>query len=313
MTSTDSAVRFLRPERRAVREIVTPEGVVLTVDLAEHGERATAFLLDLFFWLCGSAAVVLSLLLLVRYGLNGTVAISVFLFVSFVIRNFYFIYFELAWQGLTPGKRIVGIRVIDRQGGPLLPASIVARNLVREIETFVPLGVLITVSASGGAAIPWERLALGAWLACFLALIFFNRDRMRAGDLIAGTIVVAMPRQRLLQDLVERRATFVFTEPQLKAYGAFELQVLEDILRRPDAADTAQMLAEVRTKIARKIGWREPVTDADTPRFLRDFYAAQRAYLERQQLFGRKRADKHDVPEAPKLDVPGSRPGRKRE
>jgi uncharacterized RDD family membrane protein YckC len=304
MTSADSTVRFLRLERRSVRHIVTPEGIVLAVDLAERGERATAFLLDLFFWLCGSVAVVLSLLLLVRYGLNGTIALSVFLFVTFVIRNFYFIYFELAWQGSTPGKRIVGIRVIDRHGGPLLPASVVARNLVREIETFVPLGVLISVSASGGAAIPWERVALGAWLICFLALIFFNRDRMRAGDLIAGTIVVAMPRQRLLQDLVERRASFVFTESQLKAYGAFELQVLEDILRRPDAP-TAQMLTDVRAKIARKIAWREPVTDRDTPRFLRDFYAAQRAYLERQQLLGRKRADKYDVAEISKPGAPG--------
>ena len=40
---------------------------------------------------------------------------------------------------------------------------------------------------------------------------------------------------------------------------------------------------------------REPLAEADRLRFLRDFYTAQRAFLEREQLFGRRRADKHDT------------------
>jgi uncharacterized RDD family membrane protein YckC len=103
------------------------------------------------------------------------------------VRNLYFIHFELSWYGATPGKRIVGIRVIDRRGGPLLPSAVIARNLTREVEIFIPLGVLISASAAAKSG-AWEYLVLGAWLACFAGLIFFNRDRMRAGDLIAGTV-----------------------------------------------------------------------------------------------------------------------------
>jgi uncharacterized RDD family membrane protein YckC len=225
-------------------------------------------------------------------GVSGTLAIAVLLFTAFVVRNLYFIHFELSWYGATPGKRIVGIRVIDRHGGPLLPSAVIARNLTREVEIFIPLGVLVSAAAARSSG-QWEYILLAGWLCCFIALIFFNRDRMRAGDLIAGTLVIALPRKRLLGDLVERTARFIFTERQLQAYGALELQVLEEILRRPDAPETPALLHDVCDRICRKIEWKEPVPDAETQVFLRDFYTAQRAYLEREQLFGRPRADKY--------------------
>ena len=151
VSSVEAATRLLRGHARATREIVTPEGVTLTVELAEHGERATAFMIDLFFWFCASVLVVLTAVILAARGwVNFVLALSIMMFVSFVIRNFYFIHFELAWRGMTPGKRIVGIRVIDRHGGPLLPSAIVARNFAREIEMFIPLGLLMT---HGGGAV----------------------------------------------------------------------------------------------------------------------------------------------------------------
>ena len=52
------------------------------------------------------------------------------------------------------------------------------------------------------------------------------------------------------------------------------------------------LLADVRDRICRKISWSQPLPPADTALFLRDFYTAQRAFLEREQLFGRPRADK---------------------
>ena len=295
MSSMQSATGFLRGRARAQREIVTPEGVTLSVELAEYGERATAFMLDVFFWLCGTILVVLTFLVLARWGVSMVFAVSLLLFLTFVVRDCYFIYFELSWRGMTPGKRIVGIRVIDRHGGPLMPSAIVARNFTREIEMFIPISTLVVVSQTNTAAVPWERLLLAIWLLSFVALVFFNRDRMRAGDLIAGTIVIVLPRQRLLADLIEPAATvFKFSDRQLRAYGALELQVLEDLLRRPDAPGVPLILGEVCGKICRKIAWAEPVPAAERLRFLRDFYTAQRAFLEREQLFGRRRADKHD-------------------
>src|SRR5262249_32832383 len=200
-------------------------------------------------------------------------------FIAFVVRNLYFVWFELAWRGATPGKRLVGLRVIDRAGGPLLPSALVARNLTREIETFIPLGVLLT---AGGAA-DWWTLAVALWMLFFAALPLINRDRMRGGDLIAGTLVISLPKRVLSNDLVERKARFSFTDQQLRAYGAFELQVLEELLRRPVTPQSMPLLNEVCDKICRKIGATMPVP-ADVMPFLREFYTAERAYLEREQL-----------------------------
>ena len=60
------------------------------------------------------------------------------------------------------------------------------------------------------------------------------------------------------------------------------------------------MLDEVCDKICRKIGWTDPLPRRDVIAFLRDFYTAERAFLEREQLYGKARPDKY------------TRPGRKR-
>jgi uncharacterized RDD family membrane protein YckC len=292
----EQASLFLEGASRNRREIVTPEGVPLPVEIATFGERATAFALDWFIQILATVLVYLFIIFaffgsLGALGKNGgAVIVAILLLLAFLIRNVYFIHFELAWQGATPGKRAVGLRVIDRRGGPLLPTAVIARNLTREVEIFMPLGVLMS-PASGSAV--WENLSLAAWLLAFAFLPLFNRDRLRGGDLIAGTMVVVLPRRVLLGDLVERSARYHFTDRQLDAYGAFELQVLEELLRRPHAPDAERLRREVCDKISRKIGWRYPVPDADALSFLVDFYTAERAYLEREQLFGKPRTDKH--------------------
>jgi uncharacterized RDD family membrane protein YckC len=291
MTSTDVTDRLLRRSWRQRREIVTPEGVPLAVELAEFTERAIALLIDILIWFGASVAMVFALGYFTAQGLSWIVLVGVLKLVSFLLRILYFVHFELSARGATPGKRIVGIRVTDRRGGPLLPTAVIARNLTRELEVFVPIIVLL--SASGGAAGGhWGSLLLLAWLGIFLALMFFNRDRMRAGDLIAGTLVIKVPRQRLLGDLVEARARFVFTDQQLMAYGKRELQVLEDLLRRPNERESRELLHDVCDRICRKIEWSQPLMPDEVVTFLRDFYTAQRAYLEREQLFGRPLADK---------------------
>ena len=289
----ERATEFLEGTRRQQRTIVTPEGVPVTVELADHGERLTAFAIDVFIWFLLTIAVYLPLILVAALNKDAAlIAVSIVLFIGFVVRNLYFIHFELAWRGATPGKRIVGLRVIDRRGGPLLPSAILARNLTREVEAFIPLGLLLTWS---GTNPNWEQLFVAVWLLFFAALPFVNRDRMRGGDLIGGTMVIALAKRVLSGDLVERAAQYVFTEQQLRAYGAFELQVLEELLRRPKSLETNRLLAEVCDKICRKIGWTAPLPPQDTELFLREFYTAQRAFLEREQLFGKPRADKYEA------------------
>src|SRR5712691_5763753 len=292
----DRTSDFLEGTRRERRQIVTPEGVSLSVELADHGERLVAFVLDLFVWFVLMLVIVIAIVSAIGVSGGSLIAISIALFIAFMIRNLYFVTFELAWRGATPGKRMVGLRVIDRAGGPLQPSAVIARNLTREIEAFMPLGILLTGGKTASGVINWENFAIAVWLFFFTALPLINRDRLRSGDMIAGTMLIALPRRALLGELVAQKAKFKFTEQQLRAYGAFELQVLEELLRRPDATNAMVVLTEVCDKICRKISWPTPVPPNETMLFLREFYTAERAFLEREQLYGKARADKYSQP-----------------
>jgi uncharacterized RDD family membrane protein YckC len=138
-------------DKRRLRRILTPEGVELTVELGERGARAAAFLIDLLFAGLGLAAVVLAAIGLVYVWHGWGLALALLGF--FVVRFFYFSYFELRWRGATPGKRLIGLRVIDRAGGPLRPEAVVARNLMREIEIFLPLSLMLVPKLTGASSL----------------------------------------------------------------------------------------------------------------------------------------------------------------
>ncbi len=298
--------QFFEGVQRLRREIITPEGVPLSVELADYGERISAFFIDLVIWVVATIVIILAIIFTIAgaaatfraAGNAPKIALAIALFIAFSIRNLYYVLFELAWRGATPGKRVVGLRVIDRHGGPLLPTAVIARNLTREVEMFVPLGILLTGARTATGGVDWENLSIGIWLLFFALLPAINRNRMRGGDMIAGTLVIALPKRALSSDLVEGVLQFSFTEQQLRAYGAFELQVLEELLRRPDSVETRRVLAEVCEKICHRIGWSAPLAPRDTMPFLRDFYTAERAFLEREQLYGKARADKFAQPGA---------------
>lgn len=281
------------------RDIVTPEGVPLHFELARHSERLTAIVIDL------------TIILGVLIGL-GIVAVlastgdfftgwgqAILLLAFFFLRNFYFTFFELRWHGTTPGKRVAGLRVIDRHGGRLRPESVFARNLMREIELFLPLSLLF-----GGASGGWMTLLALVWASIFTLMPLFNRDNMRVGDIVGGTWVIRTPKSQLLPDMATRKAQgipatpgadapeYAFTREQLEIYGILELQTLETVLRQT-GVHAAHTRAEVCRKIRRKIGW-ESDGPVSAERFLKAFYKALRAHLESKMLFGERRESKHD-------------------
>jgi uncharacterized RDD family membrane protein YckC len=284
---------FLDGVRRRRREIVSPEGVPLTVELAEYTERAMAFFLDLCFSFGAALLLYLPLLFVNFHDAGGKLLTGILMFITFLARNAYFLHFELAWQGATPGKRIAGLRVVDRKGGPLLPSAVIARNLTRELEMFMPIGIILVLSVGG-----WMIALGGLWVLLLALLPLFNRDKMRAGDFIGGTIVIALPKSALREDIAAAEFHYTFTERQLSAYGAFELQVLEELLRRPLTHESVKVLRDVGDKIRNKIGWKEEILPDREVLFLKDFYTAERAFLEREQLFGHARPDKNHLPAA---------------
>ena len=281
-----------------LREFVTPEGVDLRLRIAEASERAGAYLLDLVFINLALVALLIAALgaALTTFHAKGTeIAFVVWTLASFLVSNGYFIVFELGPRAATLGKRIMAIRVVARDGGRLTAEAIFMRNAMREIELAMPFRIWLASLATGvGPAAGWLFLLALGWSGVFLFFPLFNRDRLRVGDMVAGTWVVKAPRERLSIDLldgVERgRDGFAFSLEQAGAYGIKELHVLEDVLRRRDA----KTMAAVAERIRAKIGWTASVGESDAA-FLSAYYGALRARLETQLLFGRRRKDKFAV------------------
>ena len=267
------------------RSFVTPEGVDLQLELGGAGTRAAAFLIDVTLMLIVMIAATLALFALDK-ATQADIAKILWLIGAFVLRNGWFVLFEMGGRGATPGKRLMRLRVVARDGARLTAGAVLARNAMREIEVFLPLSFL-GAQAAAGTADAFLTIFAMLWTGIFLFFPLFNRDRLRIGDLVAGTWVVQTAVSTLAADLapandLPRR---IFSETALALYGNYELQALEDVIRGGD--DLARIT--VAAAIRRKAGLPD---DGDDDGFLADYYAALCARLEGGLLVGRRRLDK---------------------
>ena len=304
---SEPAPKRRRSDRR--RTLITPEGIALPVTLASRGTRFGALLIDLTIIVAVIlvTSIALSIVAAKLLTTNGATldqaspkfdsavefVLIFYIALLFLLRHGYFLFFELGPRGATPGKRMTGVRVAARDGGRLTTEMVLARNLLRDVELTLPLVALFSL-ADGGLA-EWAAMA---WLAVFALFPLFNRDRLRAGDLVAGSWVVEAPRLKLADVLSTGEtaasgtsqatgASYKFGEEELAIYGEYELQTLERVLRE----DRAEAMAAVHEAICRKLGW-NPGT-GDERAFLEAYYTQLRARLEGGMRMGQRKADKH--------------------
>ena len=173
-----TAATRARPVLDATLDVETPEQVVVSYTLAGIGTRGAAALIDaaLMFLLTGTlwyaVASIPKLMPALRdIGPRGWVS-AVLILGQFLILWGYFVAFEALWDGQTPGKRLLGLRVVRNGGGGVDIGASAARNLVRFVD-FLPFGYFVGMVS-----------------------IVANQRNQRLGDLVAGTIVV---RERLLR------------------------------------------------------------------------------------------------------------------
>src|SRR5205823_2852144 len=274
------------------RAFITPEGVDLRLELGSAGSRAAAFMIDLVLMVIILIAMTLAIMYLVRASGAGAAKGSeqflavLWLIGFFVLRNGWFALFEMGSRGATPGKRLLGLRVVARDGARLTGAAVIARNAMREIEVFLPLSFLGAQAAEGVADTFLIIFAL-LWSGIFLFFPLFNRDRLRIGDLVAGTWVVRNEKAGLSADLVGSayRARRSFPAAALNLYGVYELQTLEDVLRNENPEAVATVARTIRSKGGLP-------DDGDDYGFLADYYAALCAHLEAGLMLGRRRDNK---------------------
>jgi uncharacterized RDD family membrane protein YckC len=126
----------------------TPEGIEFVLFPAGIPIRACAWGIDSLI----KGVVFMCLLLLVNILLNRVLGVWLYLVLNFVLDWFYYMSFELFWNGQSPGKRIMGIRVVMSDGSPVNPGASFLRNLLRFADGFLYLYLIafISMAASPG-------------------------------------------------------------------------------------------------------------------------------------------------------------------
>jgi uncharacterized RDD family membrane protein YckC len=145
--------------------IVTPEGVALSLEPAGLGSRFIATLIDSAIQLAILIPASIIIALVATAGIGGDVVLVGSLLLWFFVIFGYFPLFEGLWDGRTPGKRALRLRVIQKTGQPARLTHVLVRNLVRLID-FLP-----------------GMYSVGA-----ITMIITKNQRL--GDLAGGTIVV---------------------------------------------------------------------------------------------------------------------------
>jgi uncharacterized RDD family membrane protein YckC len=143
--------------------VETPEGIVLELRPAGLTARAYAFALDLLVRL-----VILYIAVAVHTFMGG-IGVAFTLVLMFGLEWLYPVVFELTLHGATPGKRVVGLRVVMDNGLPITPAASFTRNLLRAAD-FLPF----------------------MWGFAIISMLL-RRDFKRLGDIAAATLVVYQP------------------------------------------------------------------------------------------------------------------------
>ena len=307
-----AAARAIPHSERRKRAFLTAEGLRLPITLASRGTRAAALIIDLGIMVTVIVLTVVGIVYLASaLGLSNVrndsaaeqfreLLVVILIIAIFLTRSAWFLWFELGARGATPGKRLTGIRIAARPGADgtaqrLTAEAVIARNLLRDIELYMPL-VFIAGAVNIGSDTTLAGWAALVWFGIFAGFPFFNRDGLRCGDVIAGTWVVETPRRKLGEAMSVGQAAqgvstltgakYHFADDELAIYGEYELQVLERVLRE----DRPEAMAEVTQAICRKIGW--SAGSGDERAFLQAYYTQLRARLESGMRFGRRKADK---------------------
>lgn len=228
------AHQFIETEETLIIE--TPERVPLAFSLASIGNRFLAVAIDHFIQYLSIVLIAWFFLAISGTGVSESAGaadqlirempkwtVAIMIIALFLVFAGYFILFEWLWDGQTPGKRLMKLRVIREDGRPITLWEAMARNLLRVFD------------AAPGFFLPVYSVGL--------IVIFLSGRDQRVGDIFAGTVVVrerwdeaptfaqtfSSPIRDVAFTRVQPRAAF---NADIRMISEREVEVIEAFLRR---------------------------------------------------------------------------------
>lgn len=224
-------------------DVRTPESIAFSYELAGLGSRCLAVIVDQAIQLATLIAIFVGLVMVgsrvqaTRHAVPAvsqkaaeSVAIAFLILIVFMVLFGYFIIFEAIWNGQTPGKRLVGLRVVRDGGYPIDFGASLIRNLIRVGEWLIGYYLLAAISAT------------------------LSPENKRLGDYAAGTIVVRDARLATPREIAERVEPAYAPTTYLTGE---ERALIKRFLERRDAlADERR--AEIAAQLAGRVRDRVP-------------------------------------------------------
>ena len=234
--------------------IQTPENVAFGYQVAGIGSRFLASLVDtILSGLLQFIAICVVLLVLSATGTDTSSnrfsawVLALFGVVTFLFYWGYYIFFEMLWNGQSPGKRWVGLRVLRTDGTPITLVESLIRNLVRVID-LMPFAYGIGIIS-----------------------MFIDEKSRRLGDLAAGTLVVQDRAPISIQSIAVQRSISIrpygFTKVSLDGFPVErltnnDLSLIEDFLHRRDQLTHREKLAnQILATLHTRLGLPAPTMD----------------------------------------------------
>jgi len=204
--------------------IETPERIRFRYRISGPGRRFVAWSIDfaIRIVLLIGLAIAVGLFASITWSVTGESALGLLLLGIFALEWLYGAVFEWLWSGRTPGKFVLGLRVVRVDGSPGRFPDFLLRNLLKAVD-FLP-------------AIPVPSTPF--WLPTFgISLITMMVDPRlrRIGDMVAGTVVVIEQRARVLEAVTLKTPVSEAEReglPGTVRLSRQEKQILEEFLRR---------------------------------------------------------------------------------
>jgi len=251
----------------------TPENITVTYRIAGPGTRYVALFLDGLILLAGMVLlgfiVLFGALFLQSAGIGiGEFGAGALIGLVIIVTGFaligYFALFEILMNGQTPGKRIMGIRVVNEYGFSLSAGAVLLRSIFRIIDVSVPIFWIVPV---------------------------LSKKVQRFGDMVAGTIVIREdpPQLNIIREQLAQRdaasQSFSFTPNQYAQLRPLDIEAMETFIERrevlhPDHRDS--LSEKIVRGVSHRIGTEAP-GQAEREQFMEDLLAGY-ARREARQL-----------------------------